>query len=47
MNELQFLKTMIETVKYDDFENKDSLLAILRNSIITYTKTNSFTAKLW
>ena len=47
MNELQFLKTMIETVKYDDFENKDSLLAILRNSIITYTKTNTFTSKSW
>ncbi|WP_418756939.1 hypothetical protein [Eubacterium ventriosum] len=39
MNEQQFLKTMIEIVKYDDFENKDELLGILRNSIITFNKT--------
>ena len=25
MNEQQFMKTMIETVKYDDIENKDEL----------------------
>ncbi|MED4057717.1 phospholipase D-like domain-containing protein [Niallia taxi] len=47
MNEQQFLKTMIETVKYDDYDNKDELLGILRNSIITYRKTNQFTKKSW
>lgn len=47
MNEQQFLKTMVETVKYDDFENKDELLGILRNSIITFDKTSSFTNKSW
>jgi len=47
MNEQQFLKTMIETVKYDEYENKDELLGILRNSIITYLKTGNFTHKSW
>ncbi len=47
MNEQQFLKTMIEIVKYDDFENKDELLGILRNSIITFDKTSAFTRKSW
>lgn len=47
MNEQQFLKTMIETVKYDEYENKDELLGILRNSIITYSKTSTFTKKSW
>lgn len=48
MNEDQFLKTMIETVKYDDeIKKKDELLGILRNSIISYTKSNSFTKKSW
>jgi Phosphatidylserine/phosphatidylglycerophosphate/cardiolipin synthases and related enzymes len=45
MNEQQFLKTMIETIKYDDIDNKDALLGILRNSIIMFIKTNSFTSK--
>ncbi|MFJ8527334.1 phospholipase D-like domain-containing protein [Bacillus sp. NPDC094106] len=47
MNEQQFLKTMIETVKYDEYDNKDELLGILRNSIIIYDKTSSFTRKTW
>ncbi|KIV56432.1 phosphatidylserine synthase [Aneurinibacillus migulanus] len=47
MNEQQFLKTMIETVKYDEYDNKDELLGILRNSIITYDQTNTFTHKPW
>ena len=47
MNEQQFLKTMIETIKYDEFQNKDELLAILRNSIITFNKTSAFTSKSW
>lgn len=47
MNEQQFIKTMIETVKYDDIENKDKLLGILRNSMITFDKTSSFTRKSW
>ena len=32
MTEQQFIKTMIEIVKYEDIKNKDELLAILRNS---------------
>ncbi len=47
MNEQQFMKTMIETVKYDDIKNKDELLGILRNSVITFNKTNAFTRKTW
>lgn len=44
MNEKQFLKTMIETVKYDDdFQNKDDILGILRYSIVTFEKTGAFT----
>ncbi|MGG3803458.1 phospholipase D-like domain-containing protein [Metabacillus fastidiosus] len=46
MNEQRFLKTMRETVKHDDeYEKKDELLGILRNSIITYDKTSNFTRK--
>ena len=45
ITEEQFLKTMIETVKYEDYEPKSDLLAILRNSIITFDKTTSFTRK--
>lgn len=44
MNEKQFLKTMIETVKYDeDFSNKDVILGILRYSIVTFRKTGAYT----
>lgn len=44
MNEKQFLKTMIETIKYDDeIINKDELLGILRYSVITFRKTGAFT----
>ena len=45
IKEEQFLKTMIETIKYGDHEHKSELLSILRNSIITYDKTNYFTKK--
>lgn len=45
ITEQQFLKTMIETVKYEDYEPKSELLAILRNSLITFCKTSSFTRK--
>lgn len=44
MNEKQFLKTMIETIKYDDeFQNKDEILSILRYSIVTFRKMGAFT----
>ncbi|WP_339322728.1 phospholipase D-like domain-containing protein [Paenibacillus sp. FSL W8-0194] len=44
MDEQTFLKTMIETVKYDDeYKNKDELLGILRHSMITYRKTSDYT----
>ncbi|MDU2895240.1 MAG: phospholipase D-like domain-containing protein [Clostridium sp.] len=45
MDEQQFLKTMIETVKYDDYNYKDELLGILRNSIIKYKPTGSWSAE--
>ncbi|PGB81742.1 phosphatidylserine synthase [Bacillus toyonensis] len=45
MNEQTFLKTMTETVKYDDYDNKSELLTILRNSLITYDKTQVFADK--
>lgn len=46
MNEKQFLKTMIETVKYDDeYNKKDELLGILRHSIITYDRTSTYGGK--
>ena len=45
MTENQFLKTMIETIKYGDYKDKDELLTILRNSIITIDKTSNFTRK--
>ncbi|OAB33767.1 phospholipase D-like domain-containing protein [Paenibacillus glacialis] len=45
MDSEKFLKTMIEIVKYGDYENKSELLTILRKSIITFRKTSSFTRK--
>ena len=47
MNEKQFLKTMIETIKYDeDIQNTDDLLGILRYSIVTFRKTGAYTLSL-
>ncbi len=40
--EEQFLKTMIETVKFGDYEKQNELLTILRNSKITFNKTGVF-----
>ena len=45
MNEQQFLKTMIEVVKHDDYEKKDDLLGILRHSFIKFDKSSAFTQK--
>lgn len=45
MTEQTFLKTMIETVKYEDYDNKSELLTILRNSIITFNKTSVYADK--
>jgi phosphatidylserine/phosphatidylglycerophosphate/cardiolipin synthase-like enzyme len=42
MNGEQFIKTMIETIKYDDYNNKEELLGILRYSIITFRETGTF-----
>lgn len=47
MNESQFMKTMIETIKYDEYDRKDELLTILRNSLIKFDKTSTFTKKSW
>ncbi len=48
MTEQQFFKTMIETVKYDDmYNNKDELLGVLRNSVISFDKSSNFTRKSW
>lgn len=47
MNEIQFMKTMIETIKYDEYDRKDELLTILRNSLIRFDKSSSFTRKSW
>lgn len=49
MNEKDFLRTMIETIKYDDdySSNRNELLAILRYSIIDFNKTNDFGNKSW
>lgn len=45
MTEDQFLKTMIETIKYDDYEKKEEMLTILRNSVIYFDKTSSFATR--
>lgn len=47
MTEAQFLKTMIETIKYDEYRNRDELLGILRNSMVVFNKTSNFTRKSW
>lgn len=43
----EVFKTMIETIKYDEYENKDELLGILRNSTIVFNKTSVFVRKSW
>lgn len=47
MNEKQFLRTMIETLKWDgdDYENKEKMLSILRYAEIDFEKTTTFTRK--
>lgn len=45
MNEQQFLRTMIETVKYGDYKNQDDLLTLLRNSEIDFDKTSIYAFK--
>ena len=45
MNEEQFLKTMIETVKYRKNLNKNELLPLLRNSEIDFDKTGIYANK--
>lgn len=47
MTEEQFLKTMIETIKYDDYDKKNEMLTVLRNSIIYFDKTSVFSTKSW
>ena len=45
MKEQQFLKTMIDTVKYGDYNHKDELLGILRNSIIKHKPMASYSTE--
>lgn len=45
MNEEQFLRTMIETVKYQVEFQKNELSTLLRNSEIDFDKTNVFANK--
>ncbi|PWW27800.1 phospholipase D-like protein [Cytobacillus oceanisediminis] len=45
MNEEQFLRTMVETVKYGKNPNKNELLTLLRNSEIDFDKTGVFASK--
>lgn len=47
MTEIQFMETMIETIKYDEYDKKDELLTVLRNSMILFDKSNDFTRKSW
>lgn len=41
MSEIKYLKTMIEVVKYGDYDNKSELLSILRNSEVTYSSAGT------
>ncbi|RUS44611.1 phospholipase D-like domain-containing protein [Cohnella sp. AR92] len=46
MKEEQFLKTMIEAIKYDKkYNNKSELLGILRYSVLTYERTGTYGRK--
>lgn len=47
MNESQFLRTMIETLKWDgeDYEHREKILSILRYAEIDFEKTTNFTRK--
>lgn len=43
-----FLRTMIETLKYDEtYINADELITVLRNSSVRFSTTNVFTSKSW
>lgn len=47
MQEEKFLRTMIDTVKYDDaIKNKEKLITLLMRSQITYNKLRSWTGKI-
>ncbi|WP_028393971.1 phospholipase D-like domain-containing protein [Bacillus cihuensis] len=47
MDEKKFLRTMIETLKWDgdDYEEKEKMLSILRYAEIEFEKTTTFTRK--
>ncbi|MFY0519373.1 phospholipase D-like domain-containing protein [Lysinibacillus sp. UGB7] len=45
MTEEQYLKTMIQDVKYGDYERAEELLALLRYSFIKFDRTRDFATK--
>ncbi len=47
MDELDYKKLIIETVRIEDYEEKDALLELLKISTIRFEKTNAFTRHLW
>lgn len=47
MYEDDFLKTMIDCIRYGDYPNNQEILSVLRNSKITFSSTSGFGAKSW
>ena len=47
MTELEYRKLLIDTIRADDYEDKESLLELLKIATLRFEKTNVFTRNLW
>lgn len=47
MTENEYKKLLIETVRVGDYEDKESLIELLKISTLRFEKTNVFTRNLW
>ena len=47
MTEIEYRKLMIDTIRADDYEDKEPLLELLKFSTLRFEKTNVFTRNLW
>ncbi|MCL5059045.1 MAG: phospholipase D-like domain-containing protein [Actinobacteria bacterium] len=47
MDEKDFLKLLIDTIRVEDYADKDKLIALLKLTVIRFEKTGEFTRHLW
>lgn len=47
MNEQEFKKLLIDTVRFGDFPDKDKLISLLKIAVVKFEKTGEYTRQLW